>query len=571
MAFALVAAKLALVWNRPLFGRGLPHDDLLFLRLAESISRGDWLGGYDQLTLAKGPFLSIFVAATAPLGVPFLLTQELLYQLSAAIVILAVAPVLRSRVLRLLVFALLLFNPATLSSDSTLVGVSTAVLTREPIYTSLSLLVIAGLIGLWTYRERHLLVRIAWSLCLGCSLGPFWLTREEGVWIVPSLVLGLTATAWHAWRSECQAPRWRTLMPLAPPFVLWAAAVGVVDGLNWKYYGVFTSTELHSPSFTAAYGALTRVKHPHWVPNLPVPSDVRAQLYQVSPAARELQRWLEDRGSGWFAYGCPFYPHTCGDLTGGWFIWALRDAVTAAGYHHTGAAAAAFYFRLAQEINDACDRGELDCDPRRDSLLDPIRRYHIEVLPGTVGHAVERTIGFSDILITNESWGAMGGPLVDVYARMTHHAIDGRLQPPAEWQVEISNRILALYQSLAPPLTTVAFVYLLGALVALLWRREAPLVLPSGLILLALAVRFVGLAVAAVVSSTPYAPRYYQPQFALILLFTGLSCCGLLQLVAQAGAAFWHRRGPARSRTMADEPTPAPTSRHNALARRKIR
>jgi hypothetical protein len=35
------------------------HDDALYAKLALNILRGEWLGGYDSLTLLRGPFYSI--------------------------------------------------------------------------------------------------------------------------------------------------------------------------------------------------------------------------------------------------------------------------------------------------------------------------------------------------------------------------------------------------------------------------------------------------------------------------------------------------------------------------------
>jgi len=50
-----------------------------------------------------------------------------------------------------------------------------------------------------------------------------------------------------------------------------------------------------------------------------------------------------------------------GEIAGGWGIWAFRDAVALAGHYSDGKSAMAFYKKLAQEVNDACDRGEVDC------------------------------------------------------------------------------------------------------------------------------------------------------------------------------------------------------------------
>ena len=45
------------------------HDDALFFRGLESIMQGAWLGQFDNLTLAKGPLLSILGAVSSIVGI----------------------------------------------------------------------------------------------------------------------------------------------------------------------------------------------------------------------------------------------------------------------------------------------------------------------------------------------------------------------------------------------------------------------------------------------------------------------------------------------------------------------
>jgi hypothetical protein len=398
------------------------------------------------------------------------------------------------------------------------------------LYASLTLLVIGASIAFWTYRERSLCVRLAWSGALGGALGPLWLTREEGVWVVPSLLLAFGATAWwHARRGPSWRERAAAFALLALPLALWAMAIFAVAALNWWHYGVFTITELHTRSLRAAYGALTRVRHPAWTPNIPVPQAVRAQIYAVSPAFRELEPALEDRNSGWFAYGCPSYPHTCGDLPGGWFFWAFRDAVSRSGYHATAERAAAYYLRLAGEINAACESGHLDCYGARETLLDPIRWYHLQQLPGAVAAAFARTLQFSDVHITTEPCAPLDAALMRRFEQVTRHSFPPPVRGPSTREM-LSAWILAHYRGAVPPLAVVAGLGYLASLVALLRFRDGSLAVPSTIILLAVAVRFALLSAADVVSTVPYSPRYYQPLFALLLLFTGLNAYALLRL-----------------------------------------
>src|SRR5436309_3545317 len=48
------------------------HDDYLFVRQALSILEGRWLGPFDFLTLSKGPFFSMWLAAMHLLSLPYI-------------------------------------------------------------------------------------------------------------------------------------------------------------------------------------------------------------------------------------------------------------------------------------------------------------------------------------------------------------------------------------------------------------------------------------------------------------------------------------------------------------------
>jgi hypothetical protein len=77
------------------------------------------------------------------------------------------------------------------------------------------------------------------------------------------------------------------------PFCIWLVAVGVVAGINKSRYGLFSTNELKSHDFLAAYGALTRVNHANWHPYYPVPKETRWRIYMISPAFVELVPFLE--------------------------------------------------------------------------------------------------------------------------------------------------------------------------------------------------------------------------------------------------------------------------------------
>jgi hypothetical protein len=369
-----VALVLGAAWVRsvlPLSAIGdASHDDALYVRLAEHVARGDWLGPYDESTLAKGPFYPFFIAFAHRAGVPLFAAQEALYAAACALFVLAVAPVVRAKAVRLLLFVLLVLNPVVVTRAA-----------REGIYPALSLLALAGGIGVLARFPSSPRAATGWSVLCGLSLGALWLAREEGIWILPAVALLLAGAVARAAGDLPSAVRASGLALL--PFALLGASLLGVALRNRQVYGVFTARESTDRPFTAAYGALSRIRHARPRPMIPVPSDVRRKAYARSATFRALEPYLEGEvGSRWTAVGAGYVPATSGDLAGGWLQFALREAAARAGAYRDAPAAAAFWRNVADELNGACSRGELDCLPERSTLTPP---GALALLPSSLG------------------------------------------------------------------------------------------------------------------------------------------------------------------------------------------
>ncbi len=374
------------------------YDDALFVRGAYALSAHQWLGPFDHLTLAKGMGYPWFIRITGALGLPLKLAEQLLYLAVCGLLASEVAKRTRRPWAGVALFAALAFNPVLWHPEL-------ARVIREGIYLSQSLALIV-LLGLLLFpahkRARHRTFVLAAST--GLVFGGFWLTREEGVWILPALaVLAVMKLVQQGslWR-RCPAPRAALLPMLAqvlfPMLVVAVFAQVVIQGVkavNLSRYGVFQSTEFHSPSFTRAYGALARIRHDQPVRYVVFPADARQRAYAVSSAARELQPFLEgDSGRSWQRIGCNQLSLTdCPGILSGWFMWAFRDATALAGHYRSAPDAMAFYDRLTREINEACDQGVIPCNAARDSLkpewawqdLQPTLHAAHQVLPVLLG------------------------------------------------------------------------------------------------------------------------------------------------------------------------------------------
>jgi hypothetical protein len=363
-------------------------DDALFVALARHLVAGHWLGPFNNTTLVKGMFYPLFIAGAFAAGVPLKIAEQAVYLAAAALIagLVRRLPAGRSW-FAALVFCALALNPMMWTDPL-------ARVIREGLYGALALAVIGCSILASFGADGHALPardrpwrRIGCGILAGVVGGCFWLTREEGVWLVPAILCTVgvaiadAGLAWHeAGRPEpIAAVGCRLAQPWLAAALAMLAVVGAVATINARQYGVFEITEVQSPAFRAAYGALARIQPDRWQRFVVFPRDARIEAYRVSAAARELAPALDGPvGDAWRTTGCTqTAQQVCPEILGGWFQWALRDAAAAAGHYRTAATAATYYQQLANQINAACAQGTLRCLPPRATLAPPFRITYV--------------------------------------------------------------------------------------------------------------------------------------------------------------------------------------------------
>lgn len=371
------------------------YDDELFIRGARYLGAGEWLGPYDNLTLAKGMFYPLFILIAFLLAIPLNIAEQAVYLAVSALCACLVRRVSGDRKLALLLFAVLAFNPVLWHWEMDRV-------IREGLYVSLSLaVVILFVLLVFPPPGRRPRLGLAYGVACGLVLGAFWLTREEGPWLVPAVAVTVLLSLFAAvairpaWAPSLPAWPRSVGLPLVVAIAVFAACNGVVAGINYMKYGVFITTEFKATPFLRAYGALARIKQDHWQRFVVFPKDARERAYSVSPAARELAPVLDGpRGAIWRQTGCTQTHVTdCPEILSGWFMWALRDAVAAAGHYKSAPDAMRFYNQLADQIDAACASGRIACGPPRATLMPVFHRQYL-------GDAARDSLAVGRVLLT---------------------------------------------------------------------------------------------------------------------------------------------------------------------------
>ena len=400
VALGLTALKLWLTRGQGVFAIGnAGYDDRLFLELAQHLVRGEWLGPYNELTLAKGPFYSFFIAAVFKAGLPLFLAQHLFYAAACALFVRALQPAIPSAGWRLAIYALLLWNPMTF--DATSMG---RVL-RQHVYGPLVLMIFAALIALYLRRAGPARTQAAWAGLLGLATAAFYLTREEWVWLVPAMLLLAAAYVYGSWRISRATARAAALW-LGFAAVLAAVPLLLVSAKNRKHYGFFGTCEFRATEFKDAYGAMLRVKVGPELAFVPVTREAREAMAAVSPAFAAVQAELsKDIARNWAATSAAItgLPAESEQIAGGWNVWAFREATHRAGPHLSSSQVLARYRKIAREINAACDAGRLPAGATRSGFMPPWRADYTDGF-------VRATAEFADFVVRFSRFSARPPP-----------------------------------------------------------------------------------------------------------------------------------------------------------------
>ena len=553
----LAMLKLSLMGAIPLSAVGYNiHDDTLFLRqaggfgvwlselsgqrallpeFATQFSNVGWLGQYNELILCKGPVYGLWIALCLLAGIPLFTAQNVLYIAAGIVVVIGLRKVVPFRPLLLLIFAVFLFNPEFI----------TRVL-RAGIYPALSVLIMAALVGLYANRYARWKQFAPWALLAGCVLPLFWMTREEGIWLLPSIFFMLLATLISIFKRQGFSYQFILKCGLVTlPFLMLYGGTKGVALLNKHHYGVETVVELKSDAFLEGYGALLRVKHPP-APYVVVPSSVRKQLYAVSPAFQELELYLEgEQGKMWQKFGCQVYPETCGEIAAGWFLWAFRDAVALSGYHQSGHKAAQYYRRLATEIDSACRNGTLDCRPKRASLSPHLQNQEYVNIIANMPRGLHFILQYKTLTerLTHLFHSVGEDDILLYYQDMTGEQLapapDSNFQsaPPLPIRDMLNNLKLDILTGIAqgyrtatfPLFVLASFLYLLSLVRGFRQKQFSPLCLFATALLIGIGSRIFILSYIDVTSFQGYSHSYLSPLYPFLLLFITISFVDTLQ------------------------------------------
>lgn len=368
VVLAIVGTKLWLVDTQEIAGSATRHDALWFVRSAR-----DWYWGakYDWTAFVRPPAYPLWLAVVQWIGIRQRVAIELLQ--SAAFLALAVAMIRTGlpRWVGLVAFGLMCFQPASFHLNNYTMA--------DSLYAAVLPLVVAAMIFMVLNGG---LVAAAFT---GVTSAVLWCTRAES-----GLIAALYMAVFGIWvaREYSAGRRWRIVLrrvalPAGVALAALAALLLVVFRANDRTFRGFAKSDMESPSFSAAFEALTRIKPTRVYRFVPVTKQSLETAFAVSPEFARLKPELESGiGTAW-RIGSATDTGLPEEIRIDLLLWAIRNAAEARRIHATPKRAERFYNTVAREIHGACDEGRIECRSLWASFIGPNLFREAHHLPGS--------------------------------------------------------------------------------------------------------------------------------------------------------------------------------------------
>lgn len=376
LMFILGLVRVLLELGLPSYAIGYnEYDDMLMLKYADYISSGNWLGPYGKTTLLKRPSFSLLIAFFMWLNIPYKIGIIMLYILSVAIFIIAVKPVIKTKLYLFIIYSILLFSPAMLNFDYV------QRIYRMAIVPSAVLLVVGSLIGMYFRRKANNSTMLKWSILTGISLCFFWNIREDSIWMLPFILGAVCITLislFNIYKNNKKTLVYKSLI-VALSLMILTVGNNFIKLMNLRYYGIYTSSDLADTNFNKLMETFYSIKQDEEKPYINVNRSTIDKLCGVSPTLNSLKKEIDEIYEGWWQEYGKF--SNDGEIEGVYIRWAFRDVVEKAGYYKDAKETDVLYEKIDEEIHDAINKGyiELKDTMSLPGLTSPWKEYYSQL------------------------------------------------------------------------------------------------------------------------------------------------------------------------------------------------
>ncbi len=384
-------------------------DDMLFIKLANALIHGEWLGKYSEMTLAKGPMYPMFIAFSNFSHIPLLQSQQVLYIFATCLLFFALKKKYNTAC-SFIVFLFVLFNPFSYQIAERV--------TRHHFYSSLTIGTVACIFGLLASEKQRSFKHALWALGFGIFSAMFYLTREEFMWFIPLYLVPIGhCLSTYIFRKHLHPVFFRTVLF---GYFVGILFVCIVSCVNKFYYGTFVINELKQSAYTKVYGDLIRIKQETPIRHATISKLTLHKAALVSPHFKIVEELINE------TYRTS--PHkssftiATNEISGANLIFDIRDAAFRLGYYPSYKIANTFFQEIHKELVYACKNKSLECTAWPFDLIPQFHMEYSVLFLQSVTRLVFRIPSLDTIgTLTNESTGDIAD--IDLTKSVTGHIV----------------------------------------------------------------------------------------------------------------------------------------------------
>lgn len=318
-------------------------DDGVMMDNAVSLLQGNYLGTYDSFILSKGISYPLFLAFTYLTGIPYGMMICLLNIVAAVVFLKAIAPVNPSRKFSLFLYVVLLYLPISLDRFS-----GTRVY-RIGIMPAITLLLAALAVGGYIRRKEGVKTLLPWLVGEGVVLAFFYNIREDSIWIMPMLLVIFLLELGSIFGSAFKHGV-KKIGVFVLPFVLLFVIQSGLKFINYENYGLAVLNDRSGSAYAKVLEDFYHIDGELYRGDVWVTQEMLSEAIDASETLSSIDKEIYENMEQWAIDG-----EVRGDLIG----WALREAVTEAGYYEDAVSTNEFYENVHRELQAAFASGKL--------------------------------------------------------------------------------------------------------------------------------------------------------------------------------------------------------------------
>lgn len=456
VAAVLTVVRVLMAMKIPLhIQAGAAYDDRLFVNYADNMLFGRWLGPFDQFSLAKGVSYSLLLVINYLIGLPYSFTLVSLYLVAVALFCVALYKILKCKTFMYILYSVMIYSPVMFHDENV------QKIYRGGAITIFALLVVAGIIGMYTRVEEQKRRIIGWAVLTTAVLPFFWFLKEDSIWILPFVVGGLGLAVVRIWRTK--KPRsekwWRSALVVMPLIGL-LFGITCYKTINYVKYGEFAITDRQGTYFSNVISDLIRIDGEGRSKDNWVTKDMLRKAFEVSPTLAQSEDEIRTEYKKW--------AKSDGEVEGDIVFWAIKDAVAKAGFYESGQGVNSYYESVDRELNEAFKDGRLERN--RDFYVSSVAKgINIEELPEFVRHVGESlnnviSYGYNETGVYEASGDTAGIAMFNALtmSQYVEPGVDIGLYRVEGKVAKIANGVTKIYQIVGGVLFYLMLIIVLG-------------------------------------------------------------------------------------------------------------